>query len=130
MRHRKKKFVFVFFISLVFGMIISSPIIISHYYLPEKVKLIAGKDHIFNFDIPLKASILKDKIITVKSESNNQINSESISLNKPLHVSMNQVGTTDVTLYLSGVIHLQTVSIEAVPAREDKGNSCFRGRRI
>lgn len=106
------------FISLVICLIISSPIIISHYYLPKEVKLIVGKEHIFNFAIPLKASLLKDQIITVKGEHDHVINTDSISLNKPLYVSMNEVGKTDITLSFMGVIPLKTVSIEAIPNRE------------
>ncbi len=118
MRHRKKKLCFVSFIFLVIGMIVSSPIIISHFYLPREVKLIAGKEHIFNFDIPLKASIMKSNAITVKGEHNDSIDTDSISLNKPLKVSMDEAGKTDVTLSLLGFIPLRTVSIEAVPDRE------------
>ena len=118
MRHRKKKVFFICFIVFVIGMIVSSPIIISHYYLPEKVKLIVGKEHVFNFDIPLKADVLKDKMLTIKSEYNDKINPDSISLDKPFHVSMNEAGKTDVTLSLLGLIPLKTVSVEAVPDRE------------
>jgi len=99
-------------------MIIGSPIIISYYYLPKEVKLIVGKEHIFNFDIPIKASVLKDKAITVKSEHDHLINTDAISLNKPLYVSMDKVGRTDVTLSFLGFIPLKTVSVEAVPDRE------------
>jgi stage IV sporulation protein B len=99
-------------------MIVCSPIIISYYYLPEEVKLIAGKEHILNFDIPLKASVLKDKAITVKGEHNNIISTGSISLNKPLYVSMDEAGRTDVTVSLLGFIPLKTVSVEAIPDRE------------
>lgn len=118
MRHRKKRVVFICFIVLVLGMVVASPIIISYYYLPKEVKLIVGKDHVFNFDIPLKANVLKGKMITVKSEYNDIINAGSVSLNKPLHVSMEEPGKTDVTLSLLGLIPLKTVSVEAVPDRE------------
>ncbi|WP_069998186.1 SpoIVB peptidase [Cellulosilyticum sp. I15G10I2] len=118
MKHRKKRVFFICFISLVVCLIISSPIIISHYYLPKEVKLIVGKEHIFNFDIPLKANLLKDQMITVKGEHESVIDTGSISLNKPLYVSMNEAGKTDVTLSLLGFIPLKTVSIQAIPNRE------------
>jgi stage IV sporulation protein B len=118
MRHRKKKKVFISFIMLIVCMVIASPIIISYYYLPKEVKLIVGKEHIFDFDIPLKASVLKDKNISVKSEDNDQMDTEAIMLNRPLHVSMNEIGRTDVTLSFLGVIPLKTVSVEAVSDRQ------------
>ena len=118
MKHRKKKRLFICFISIVICLIIGSPIIISHYYLPKEVKLLVGKEHTFNFDIPLKAILLKDQMLTVKGEQENIISKGPISLNKPLYVSMNEAGKTDVTLSFLGFIPLRTVSIEAIPNRE------------
>lgn len=118
MKYNKKNTFLKLFFGFVLGLLLTSPLIISHYYLPKEVKLIVGKEHIFDFDIPLKANLLKDQMLIVKGENEDLIDKNAISLNKPLYVSMNEAGKTNITLSFLGFIPLKTVSVEAIPDRE------------
>ncbi len=102
---------------LVLGLLMSSPFIISYYYLPEEVKLIVGREHIFDFDIPLHVNVLKNEALIIKGENNRLLQQGIIPLNRPLYVSMQEEGETDITLSLLG-IPLKRVSVEAVRDRE------------
>ncbi|PHV72372.1 SpoIVB peptidase [Sporanaerobium hydrogeniformans] len=117
MKNKKKGFFLKSSMVFILGLLISSPFIISYYYLPGEVKLIAGREHVFNFDIPLYASILKSETLTIKGMDDDHFKKSSIPLNRPLYVSMEEEGETDIKLSLLG-IPVKTVSVQAIKDRQ------------
>lgn len=108
---RKHTFICVF---LFIGMLMATPLIVSNFFLPSEIKLIVGEEHHFNFDVPLMASILKGDGLIIKDDSERYIEKNMIDLNKPLYVTMQEEGETDVTLSFMGIIPLKTVSVKAL----------------
>lgn len=101
-------------IFLFIGMLMVTPLIVSNFFLPSEIKLIAGEEHHINFDVPLMASILKSEGLTIKDDSEVFVENHMIDLNKPLYVTMQDEGEADVTLSFMGIIPLKTVSVKAV----------------
>lgn len=118
MRYRKKRSFLAVSIIIFITLIMSTPLLISYFYLPKEIKLIAGEEHLFNFDIPIKANILKGDGLVIKDVDSQIIDTKNVSLNKPIYVSMEDEGSADVTLSFLGVIPLKTVSVQAVPYQE------------
>lgn len=96
------------------SMLIATPLIVSNFFLPSEIKLIAGEEHHLSFDVPLMANILKGEGITIKNDSEQFIENHIIDLNKPLYVTMQDEGAADVTVSFMGIIPLKTVSVKAV----------------
>lgn len=95
-----------------------SPFVISAYYLPNQIHLIVGKEHEFNFDIPLKAQIQLKEPLHIMAKEEAITCEKSIKLNEPLRFKMDQIGQTDVTLSLLGVVPIKTVAVDAMPYKE------------
>ena len=115
MRNKKRKHMLAWCVFLFICMLLATPFVVSNFFLPSEIKLIVGEEHLFNFDIPLKASILKDSSVIIKDAKEQFIETNTINLNKPLYVTMEEEGSTDVTLSFMGLIPLKTVSVQALP---------------
>ena len=117
MRNRKHRHTFWGCIFLFMMMVIMTPLVVSNFFLPSKIKLIAGEEHLFNFDLPLRASISKSKGIVIKDELEQEVESHTIHLNKPLYITMSEEGAAHVKLSFMGV-PLKTVSVQAFPEQK------------
>lgn len=103
---------------LVLGILFSIPLMMMHFFLPSQINLAVGREHFFDIDIPLKATINKDDFIIVKDKEEHIFNHESISLNQPVSVTMLKEGKTQVVLSLLGVLPIKTVCVQALPYEE------------
>lgn len=115
MRKKRRGRVLAWCILMFIGMLAATPLVVSSFFLPSEIKIIAGEEHLFNFDLPLKASILKANGLIIKDAKEQNIESKSVNLNKPLYVTMEEEGTADVTLSFMGIIPLKTVAVQALP---------------
>ncbi len=95
--------------------LIATPLIVSSFFLPSEIRLIVGEEHHFNFDLPLRASILKESHLIIKDDTEKTIEHQTVNLNRPLYVTMLEEGETDVTLSFMGIIPLKTVAVKAMP---------------
>lgn len=114
-RRRKKWYAYLATLLLV---ITITPMIISYCYLPTEIKLIAGKEHIFDFDIPICAAIKTNDGVTIKDSNNAEIVPSKIHLNHPLSICMTHPGKVNMKVSLLGIVPLKTVSVEAYPYQE------------
>lgn len=95
-------------------MLMATPLVVSNFFLPSEIKLLAGEEHHLNFDVPLVAKLLKEDALIVKDDTEQSIENKAIHLNKPLYVMMPEEGETDVTLSFMGLIPIKTVSVKAI----------------
>lgn len=95
-----------------------SPLVISYYYLPSHIHLIVGKEHEFNFDIPLKAQVMSKEPLHIMAKMETIESEESIKLNEPIRFKMDEVGETDITLSFLGLVPIKTVTVDAMPYKE------------
>ncbi len=118
MKHKKRKT--ILWIGVLAGIILllSTPLIVSYFYLPSEIRMIAGEEHLFNFDVPLKANIMQGGSLIIKDTKNGLVERGAVDLNKPLYVTMMNEGRADVTLSFLGIIPLKTVAVEAIPYEE------------
>ena len=114
MKNTKQKHTLAWCVFLFIGMLLATPLIVSKFFLPSEIRLIVGEEHHFNFDVPLRASILKGEEVIIKDNKQHDIKRSMINLNKPLSVTMLEEGETDVTVSFLGVIPLKTVAVKAV----------------
>ncbi|MGL5675440.1 MAG: SpoIVB peptidase [Cellulosilyticaceae bacterium] len=89
MRQIKKTFKYLIVISII--MIISSPLLIGYYIVPNEIKVVAGKENTVDFNVPFS---------------------------EPLYVKSDQVGYDEMTVSLMGIVPLKTVSVEVLPGKE------------
>ncbi len=113
-----KRKILISILCIVLCLSLASPFIISYFYLPSNIKLIAGKEHIFNFEIPIKASVIKNQSIRIRDNASENEELTSISLNKPFKLTMNEPGVANFRLSMFGVIPIKTVSVEAMPHKK------------
>lgn len=118
MKKGKSKYFLAASIVCFIVVIAMTPLMISYFYLPKEIKLIAGEEHLFNFDVPLCASLLQQEDIVIKDANSEVIKDKLINLNHPFYVTMPSEGSTDITLSFMGVIPLKTVSVQALPYEE------------
>lgn len=118
MKHNKQTHLLLGCILLFIGMLMATPLLVSNFFLPSQIKLIVGEEHHFNFDVPLKASILKGESVVIKNDAEQFIEEHMIDLNQPLYVTMMEEGEADVTLSFLGIIPLKTVSVIALPSQK------------
>ncbi|MBE6022397.1 MAG: SpoIVB peptidase [Cellulosilyticum sp.] len=114
MKNTKKRHALTYCVLLFIMMLIATPLVVSNFFLPSEIKLIVGEEHHFNFDLPLKANILKGNNIIIKDDAEQFIESHIVNLNRSLYVTMPEEGETDVTLSFLGIIPLKTVSVKAL----------------
>jgi len=117
-RKGKKRFLYLLicFFSI---MILTSPFIILHYYFPQKIRLLEGREHLFEFSLPLQANITPEKIGVLKI--NNKPIEESnikLKLNKPFTMQVDHEGAMNVKLSLLGLIPVRSMQVDVLPYRQ------------
>ena len=115
MNQHKKVHALAWCILLFIITLIATPLIVSSFFLPSEIRLIVGEEHHFNFDLPLRASILRESHLIIKDDTDKSIERQTVNLNKPLYVTMLEEGETDVTVSFMGIIPLKTVAVKAMP---------------
>lgn len=112
----KKKRFFNIIISLLCLLIVVTPLMILHYYFPQRIHLIEGQEHVFEFSLPFQAKVTPQKVGVLKI-NNEPIQDENITINlkKPFTMEVNQLGKVDVSLSLLGFIPLANMEVEVMP---------------
>lgn len=115
-RHHKSLKIGILFILIITFI---SPFAASFLYIPEEIKLVAGREHEFKFNVPLKANIVLDKqgVLKVNSKPIDK-NNIDISLQEPFSIQSDERGTLDVKLKLLGVLPLKTVKVDVISPLE------------
>lgn len=103
---------------LIIGVLLGTPLVVSHFFLPSEIRLRVGEEHTFNFELPLKADIKKNEDIIIKDDQDQFVTTHHVNLNKPLSVTMLEEGRTEVALSFLGIIPLKTVAVQAMPYEE------------
>lgn len=118
MKTKGKKLFFISIIMTVVILMISGPFLISYFYLPTQIRIFAGEEHLFNFEMPFKASFKSDVTHLQLEDANHMpIEDDKVNLSKPFYMTVADEGNLDVKLSL-GFIPLKTVAVEAVPYEE------------
>lgn len=90
MKTKGKKLFFVSVIIIVVILMISSPFLISYFYLPTQVRIFAGEEHLFNFEMPFEASFKSDvKKLHLEDVNHKPIQDEKVNLSKPFYMTIN-----------------------------------------
>lgn len=108
---------------LLMGLVVASPFIVSHFFIPPTIRLTAGQEHLFHFEMPLKVDIhqIREKEknqLIIKNLNDEELKGQWIDLNQPLSVTMLEAGSMDVKLSLFGIVPIKTVSVQAMPYEE------------
>ena len=118
MKAEGKKLFLIGIMSIVVTLAVSSPFLISYFCLPNTVHIIAGKEHLFNFEIPFKANIQGSTILQLEQVDHTPIENDEVDLRKPFYMTMDGQGDVNVQLSFFGLIPVKTVAVEAVPYEE------------
>ncbi len=118
MKHKKRIPLLRMGVLVSLIVLLSIPLLVSYFYLPSHIRIIAGEEHLFNFDIPLKANIIQGDNLIIKDTHNSVVQSGLVDLNQPLYITMKKEGCTDVTLSFLGLIPIKTVEVKALPYEE------------
>ncbi|OOB77803.1 MAG: SpoIVB peptidase [Epulopiscium sp. Nuni2H_MBin003] len=115
MENQQLKKVLFCMLTIITIFTVLSPVIITNYYLPNEINMVAGREYSLDFEIPIKARIrAQDQDLIL--DNNNVLNGQqSINLNDPLMVTVNSEGNADLEISLLGGIPIKTVSVFAIP---------------
>lgn len=87
-----------------------------HFFtLPAEIRMIAGKSHEFEFNLPLEAKIMAEKQGVLKVNHQPVTENIHINLRKPFHIESSEIGTLNVQLQLFGVIPLKKLKVDIIP---------------
>ncbi len=118
MENQKLKKVLLCCLSFLIIFTILSPFIVTNYYLPNEIRLVVGREYYLNFELPLWARIkVKDDLI-LRDEHSILQGTESVSLNEPLVVEVQNEGSSQLEISLLGTIPVKTVAVQAMPYQE------------
>ncbi len=110
----KKKFLWISFTGLLF-IILLSPFFIANIFLPQEISIIKGKEHFFEFNLPIEAKILKNDFSSLIVNNETVKDEINIDLAEAFSVKSEQTGSLDVNLKLFGVIPLKTITVDVMP---------------
>ncbi len=109
---RSGKF-YVFFIAVVFSTVLGKGIL-DFMMFPDEIHVIAGKEHSFDFNVPVAATISKGDKAVVNINKMELTESVSVDLDKPLYVWSDSVCTMDMKLSFMG-IPMKDVKVSVLP---------------
>ncbi len=112
---RKKLILFLFFLCSI--LFLTSPIILSLTFLPEKINIIAGKEEQLSFHAPVFAAFEADENTINGIKINQQPIKDNIhiNLNKNFTILSEKEGSVDMNLSLFGVIPLKKMVVSVMP---------------
>lgn len=102
-------------LALLIAILSFSPQFSALFRLPDSVKIIAGREHIINFGIPLEIQLLTKNQNSLTINGNNLQDKISVNLRNPLSIRSNHLGTHDLEFRLFGVIPVKKVKLEVLP---------------
>ncbi len=117
-RKKYRRMLYVLLALTILGIIIYS------YYkvnsmIPERIRIIAGKEQDFNLSVPMKADILSDNIsVTQQNKSNIQDGSLNIDLSEPFSLQSDAIGSYKVVVKLFGWLSLKEISLDVIDTVE------------
>jgi len=112
----KKRVLWISFTGLLI-IILLSPFFIANIFLPQKIRLVEGEEHLFEFNLPIKANILNEDVSSLSINNEPVTNEIDIDLAQAFSVKSEQTGSWQVSLKLFGVIPLKTVTVDTMPDR-------------
>ncbi len=116
---KKNKKLFNLGIGLLCLSLLISPFVVLHYWFPQRIRLIEGQEHLFEFSLPLEATVTPEKIGVLKI--NNEPIADSnikINLKKPFTMQMDDLGQVDVQLSLLGFIPVINMKVDVMPSTQ------------
>lgn len=117
-RKRYRKLLVLLFIVTVIGIVVFSYYKINSL-IPERIRILAGKEQDFNLSVPMKADILSDNIsVSQVNESNVPSESLHIDLSKPFSLQSDQTGSYKVVLKLFGLFSIKEISLDVIDTIE------------
>lgn len=116
--NNKKKRFLLFFLAGLVSIIILSPFLLATFFLPEEIHLIQGEEHIFKFNIPIKATVV-DEGKSVLNINNKPVN-ENINIDflKEFSISSAQSGQINLKFKLLGIVPIKTVKVDIMSDME------------
>lgn len=111
---KRKKKLMLFTLTGIISVMILSPFLLSTIFLPKEIHLIQGEEHIFKFNVPIKANIVgKDQLVL---NINNNPVSENINIDllEKFSIRSEESGIINVKLKLFGLIPLKTVKVDVI----------------
>jgi len=109
---RSKKFYF-FLIAIAFSLFLGKGIF-DFVAFPSELRVIAGKEHSFDFNVPVAATISKTDKAVVNINNKELTESVSVDLDKPLYVWSDSECTMDMKLSFMG-IPMKDVKVSVLP---------------
>lgn len=95
---------------------IISPLIILRYCLPQKIRLLEGREHLFEFSLPFQARITPERLGVLKINNSPITDSNiKIKLNRPFTMQVDDQGKMDVQLSLLGFIPVRSMKVDVLP---------------
>lgn len=118
-RNTKYKKTLVIGVLFILFVTVISPFAASFFYIPEEIKMIAGREHEFKFNVPLQANIASDKqgVLKINNKAVDK-NDIDISLQEPFSIQSEEKGTLDVKLKLLGIVPIKTVKVDVISPME------------
>jgi len=118
MKNKNKKSLRCGIVFIIFILFIS-PYAASYYYIPKEIKMMAGRNHDFEFNLPLQAKITTEKIGVLKFNNKPiESNNFQIDLRSPFSIHPTQQSSFNVKLKLLGLVPLKTVKVDIIPPKE------------
>jgi len=90
------------------------------FNVPSEIKLLQGQEKVFDFSVPMEASITDEEAIGVLYVNSKPLSKEviNIDLQEPFSVSSESLGEYEVLLKLFGIIPIKEISVEVIEESE------------
>lgn len=83
--------------------------------IPERIRIMVGKEQQFDLSVPMEADILTDNItVTQRNQSNIPAGSLNIDLSKPFSLQTSETGSYKVKVKLFGVIDIKEINLDVI----------------
>lgn len=117
-RKRYRKLLILMFIITVIGIVAFAYYKINSM-IPERIRILAGKEQDFNLSVPMKADIYSDNIsVSQVNKSNVPSGSLHIDLSKPFSLQSDKTGSYKVDLKLFGIFSIKKISLDVIDTIE------------
>lgn len=87
--------------------------------IPERIRILAGKEHEFDLSVPMEADVYADNIsVTQRNASNIPAGSLNIDLSKPFSLHSNETGSYRVVVKLFGWLAVKEIKLDVIDTQE------------
>ncbi len=117
-RKKYRRMLVVLFLIAIIGIIAFS------YYkintsIPERIRILAGKEHNFDLAVPMEADIYADNIsVSQRNASNIPAGSLNIDLSKPFSLQSEKTGSYKVVVKLFGWLSIKEIKLDVIDTIE------------